>query len=417
MPEHMRERFVAAQVRDALNDTRIVMIQGARQVGKSTLAAAVAAERSNRIVTLDDEASRAFASDDPVGFVTQFPEGLLVVDEIQRAPHLAIALKASVDRDKQAGRFLITGSANLLDLTATQESLAGRVETISLESFSQGEIENRRGTFVDAVLNGLAQHGAHSDLTREDYLQIACDGGYPEALARSSFARRTRWYDAYLTQVLNRDASDISGLHRLADLPRIVRLIAARAGTGMVWNAVASEAGIPRRTLEPYVKLLETLYITHTLPAWTPNITGREVKQPKVFLRDTGLLAALLRLSPDGLRSPANRSMAGPLLESFVVGEVRRQLEWAHSRASLHHYRDSRGTEVDLVLEAPDGRIVGIEIKAAVTVQAKDIQGLAALRDRLGARFVAGYVLHTGQDTQQAGDRIFAAPLAILWRS
>lgn len=244
-------------------------------------------------------------------------------------------------------------------------------------------------------------------------MERACAGGYPEALARASGRRRQDWYATYLTRIVNRDAVDVSGLQRLADLPRLLRLIAARSGSTMVWTALANDAGIPRRTLDPYIKLLETLFLIHVLPAWATNLTSREVKQPKIFPLDSGLLASLLGLTPAAL-GPTSGA-AGGLLEGSVVGEVRRQLGWSEQRAAMYHYRDSRGLEVDLILETPDARVVAIEVKAAATVQSKDVAGLGALRDRLGDRFVGGYVLHTGERAHALGDRITALPIDALW--
>ncbi|HJB62525.1 MAG TPA: ATP-binding protein [Candidatus Microbacterium pullistercoris] len=406
-------RLVFSRVVEALGDTRIVVIQGARQVGKSTLSRQVLAERPGVAVTLDDPSSLDFARADPTGFVEQAPEGLLVIDELQRAPELVIALKAAVDRDQRPGRFLVTGSANLLELSSTHESLAGRAEHIDLHPFSQREIESTAGSFVDLafVPNMLSSH--EGSLTREEYVERACTGGYPEALRRESARRRQDWYDAYVSQIVKRDAVDISGLQRMADLPRLLRLIAARMGSTMVWAALATDAGMPRRTLDPYVALLETLYLTHTLPAWTVNLTSREVKQPKVFPVDSGLAAALLGAAAEGLRPTS--PLLGSLLECFVVGELRRQQTWASTRTTLHHYRDNRGVEVDAILETPDGRVVGIEVKSAATVRSRDAVGLAKLRDRLGDRFVAGYVLHTGSSTVAVGERISAVPLDALW--
>lgn len=240
-------------------DTRIVVIQGARQVGKSTLAERVVADRGGVIATLDDPEARDFAALDPTGFVEQNADSLLVIDEAQRAPELVVALKAAVDRDKRPGRFLVTGSADLLALASTQESLAGRAEPLLLHSFSQGELESNTGSFVDAAFDGARPLQFRSRLSRGDYLERACAGGYPEALSRGSDRRRQDWYDTYLASIVNRDAVDISGLQRLADLPRVLRLIAARSGSTMVWTSLANDAGIPRRTLDPYVKLLETL--------------------------------------------------------------------------------------------------------------------------------------------------------------
>lgn len=406
-------RNVFARVEQALADTRIVVIQGARQVGKSTLSAQVLAERHGVSVTLDDQESFDFAQADPTGFVAQAGERMLVIDELQRVPQLVIALKAAVDRDQRPGRFLVTGSANLLELSATHESLAGRAERIELYPFSQRELGADARSFVDTAFSGEDLRDHSSALARADYLGRARAGGYPEALRRTTSRRREDWYAAYLEQIVKRDAVDISALQRLVDLPRLLRLITARMGSTMVWSSLAADAGIPRRTLGPYAALLDTLYLTHTLPAWAVNLTSREVKQPKVFPVDSGLAAALLGIGDESL-GPVS-PLAGPLLECFVVGELRRQLGWARQRATLHHYRDSRGVEVDAVLEAPDGRAVGIEVKASATVNARDAAGLSILRDRLGDRFVAGYVLHTGPRAVAVGDRITALPMDALW--
>ncbi|MGM1018473.1 MAG: ATP-binding protein [Actinomycetota bacterium] len=411
--DQLIRRLVFSRVEEALEDTRIVVLQGARQVGKSTLGAEVLADRAGLAVTLDDPASLDFARADPVGFVEQAPEGTLMIDELQRAPELVVALKASVDRDQRPGRFLVTGSANLLDLSATHESLAGRAERIELYPLSQRELAPNTGSFIDLAFtpHALARHA--SSLTREEYVDRAVGGGYPEALRRASSRRREDWYDAYVSQIVRRDAPDISGLQRIADLPRLLRLIASRMGTTMVWSSLAADAGIPRRTLDPYVALLETLYLTHTLPAWAVNLTSREVKQPKVFPVDSGLAASLLGVTSSG-RGPGDAA-TGALLECLVVGELRRQQTWATERTSLHHYRDSRGVEVDAIVETPDGRVVGIEVKASSTVRAKDVAGLKALSERVGDRFVAGYILHTGPSSAAVGERITAVPMDALW--
>lgn len=411
------ERFLLPRVEGALRDTRIVVLQGARQVGKSTLAEQIAGRRRSHVVTLDDSDVRRFASDDPAGFVAQFPDGLLVIDEVQRVPQLIIALKAAVDRDKRPGRYLVIGSANLLDLATTHESLAGRAQPLTLHSLSQAELAEQSASFIDAVFSGRRFLGHSTRLTRRDYLERACRGGYPEALARSGPVRRADWYDTYLTQIVNRDALDLSGLQRLADLPRLLRFIAARSGSGMVWASLANDSGVPRTTLDPYIRLLETLFLIHVLPAWTANLTSRAVKQPKVFLLDTGLAASLLGVAPDGLAPTVSNSPAGGLLEGLVVGELRRQLGWSFQRARLCHYRDHRGAEVDVVLESPDGRVVGMEVKAAATVHSRDLTGLMLLRDKLGDRFVGGYVLYTGDTARVVGDRVVALPLDALWRS
>lgn len=406
-------RLVHARIVEALADTRIVVIQGARQVGKSTLSSRVIAGHRGVSVTLDDPATRDFATSDPIGFVDQAPDLTLVIDEIQRVPELVIALKSAVDRDQRPGRFLVTGSADLLSLTTMHESLAGRAERIVLRAFAQRERTRHAGSFIDTAFGGDLLRDHESPMERADYLALACAGGYPEALSRATVRRREDWYLAYIDQIVKRDAADISGLQRLADLPRLLRLIAGRMGSTMVWSSLATDAAIPRRTLDPYVALLQTLYLIDVVPAWSANVTSREVKQPKVFPSDSGIAAALLGVSAAAL-GPTS-ALAGPMLECFVIAEILRQLSWTIQRAAVHHYRDSRGNEVDIVLESPDGRVVAIEVKAAATVRGRDAAGLALLRDRLGGRFVAGFVVHTGRAAVAVGDRITALPIDALW--
>jgi len=410
IPRHLEPR-----VTEALSDTRIVVIQGARQVGKSTLATGIVNKHGGRLVSLDDEVTRAAASADPSGFVRQLPAGLLGIDEVQRVPTLITALKAAVDADTRPGRFLITGSANLLRMPAMQDSLAGRAENLDLFGFSQGELSRARETFIDRVLDGDLFVGHRSALTRQDYLERACAGGYPEALGRPAGRRRTAWFDNYVSRIVGRDAADISGLQRLSDLPRLLRLLAARNATELNQRDVASDIGIPARTLPPYFDLLETLFLIQRIPPWSTNLSKRVVERPKVCLLDTGLAARLVNVGATGAGPAGNPQIAGQLLEGFVIGELRRQLGWADEAPRLHHYRDHDGPEVDVILETDDGRIVGLEIKAASAVQTKDGRWLAQLRDRFGSRFVAGLILHTGPMSAPFGHRMAAVPIDILW--
>ncbi|HEX2804838.1 MAG TPA: ATP-binding protein [Kineosporiaceae bacterium] len=415
MEPQSRARHVMPWLLESLTDTRVVVVQGARQVGKTTLVTQVVERLGGRLVTLDDDLTREAAQADPAGFLRQNPDGLLAIDEVQRAPALVLALKAAVDRDPRPGRFLLTGSANLLRLPTMQDSLAGRAENVDLYGFSQGEIAGVRERFVERLLAGETFLGHHSDLTRADYLVRACAGGYPEALTRPAGRRRSAWFDNYVRRIVERDAPDISGLHRLGELPLLLRLLAARNAGELNVAGLASDAGIPVRTLDPYLELLETLFLVHRLPAWSTNLSRRTVSRPKVALHDTGLAARLINVSASGTAVTANAQAAGHLLEGFVAGELRRQLTWSDQDARLFHYRDRQGAEVDLLLETDDGRVAGIEVKATSTVTARDTKWLAQLRDRLGDRFVAGVVLHTGTTSAPFGPRLTAAPIDALW--
>lgn len=410
-------RNLAPRIEEALADTRIVVIQGARQVGKSTLATNIVQRHSGRMVTLDDELTRTAAANDPVSFVRQHADGLLGIDEVQRVPELVLALKTVADTDPRPGRFLLTGSADLLRLPATQDSLAGRAESLTLFGFSQGELAGVRETFVDRLFGGEMFMEHRSQLQRNDYLVRACAGSYPEVLARESERRRAAWLDGYVQRIVQRDAPDISGLHRLADLPRLLRLLAARTATELNQSTVAEDIGIPVRTLPPYLDLLETLYLTERVPAWFTNLSKRVVARPKVFVLDSGLAARLNNISATGAGVAANPTAAGQLIETFALGEIRRQLGWSDEAPRLHHYREQAGAEIDIVLESADGRIAAVEIKSAATVRADDLRWLTKLRGRLGERFAAGLVLHTGPQSQPLGDRLAAVPLDILWSS
>lgn len=409
------DRHLAPVVRESLDAFRIVEIQGARQSGKTTLAQQIATERAGRLVTLDDPLLRAAAADDPLTFVEQHPTGLLVIDEMQRVPDLVLALKQTVDRDPRPGRFLVTGSANLLRLPAVQDSLAGRAVGVELHGFSQGEVCGHVERFIDRVFAGDRFLGHQSTWTKADYLEAITAGSYPEAVALTAGRSRDRWFDSYLTRIVERDAPDIADGRRLADLPLVLRMIAARNADELNIADIAKESAIPATTITRLIDLLETLYLVQRLPAWGTNLTKRVVRRPKAMLLDTGLAARLVNATTSALGPGLTAESVGHLFEGFVATELRRQREWSDLRPTISHYRAHAAEEVDLILETGDGRIVGIEVKASARVSAHDARHLATLRDKLGGRFVGGILLHTGRTAAPFGDRVTAAPLDTLW--
>jgi predicted AAA+ superfamily ATPase len=414
MLEH-RDRHVKPLVTQALTDTRIVIVQGARQVGKTTLVREIVDELGGRLVTLDDEATRSAAEADPVGFLSQNPAGLLAIDEIQRVPEMVLALKLVVDRDPRPGRFLLTGSADVLRLPRPQDSLAGRIESIELHGLSQGELAGHRERFVDRLLSGDRFDAHDSDLTRHDYLERATAGGYPEALARPQGRRRNDWLDNYLTAIVERDARDISTLQRTSDLPLVSSVLAARNCKELNVADISKETAIPVSSLNRLLDLLETLCLIQRVPAWSTNLTKRPVSRPKASLLDTGLAARLLNVSAAGAGPEAYGEVAGHLLEGFVASEIRKQRTWSEESVRVSHFRDRSAGEVDLLLETPDGRVACIEVKSNSRVNSGDTKWLRYLRDRLGKRFVAGVVLYTGMISAPFGDRITATPMDALW--
>lgn len=310
-------------------------------------------------------------------------------------------MKDAVEEDRRPGRFLVTGSADLLQLPGTEESLAGRAETVVLYGLSQGELAGYREDFVDRLLAGdeKAMQVRAGTLSREEYLQAVCAGSYPEPLTRTG-RRRNAWFDNYLKRIMTRDVQDLSRLAHLDRLPDLLRLLAANTSGELVKARVAVDAGIPETSPTGYLDLLETLYLIHELPAWGENLTKRVTGRSKVALLDTGLAARLNHVTPAAMAPGSASDAAGGLLESFVAGELRRQLVWAETPARLFHFRDRDGLEVDIVVESDGRRVAGVEMKAAGSVSNSDFKGLAFLRDKLKARFAMGVVLYMGKQSE-----------------
>ncbi len=412
-------RNLAASIAVSLTDSPVVFLQGARQTGKSTLARdLVAAGTLDRYLTLDDGPVLAAATSDPDGFVAGL-DGSTVIDEVQRAPALAIAIKAAVDRNRRPGRFLLTGSANLMVLPTLAESLAGRMEIHTLWPLSQGELDGHRDTFLDAIFDDTLPLGQRVDDSPLDVTGRMARGGYPEMLGRKDPARRRAWFDGYIQAILQRDIRDISNVRDLADMPRLLALLASRAAGLLDYADIARALSMPQTTLKRYTALLEAVFLIQTLPAWFTNIGKRLAKAPKLFMNDTALLLHLLgvdakRLQFDPMR--ADTTVAGAVLENFVVLELRKQQGWSELRPSLHHFRTHGGDEVDIVAEDPEGRVVGIEVKSTASVTANHFKGLKALAEAAGDRFVRGIVLHRGREPVPFGRNLLALPVSRVWR-
>jgi predicted AAA+ superfamily ATPase len=412
-PDALYPRRARESVAAALADTRVVVLNGARQVGKSTLATLVTPAGS-QVRYLDDLATRSAAAADPAAFVRH--DGLLVIDEVQRVPDLLLAIKHEVDVDPRPGRFLLTGSARLFALRDIPDLLPGRVETIELWPLSQGEIDRTGDGFVDAVFtHGTALKVPESDLRREDYLERALRGGYPEAVRRRDLGRRARFFESYVSDLINRDVRQVSEIERPADLRRLLNLLAASMASLAVPAAFANQLQLPASTVKRYLDLLELLFVTRRIPAWSTNLTTRAVATPKLVVVDTGLAAHLAGQSLKRARHPT--APVGPVIENFVIGELARQLSWADEPVRLYHYRDRDQYEVDAILERASGEVVAVEVKAAETVRSEDFRGIQRLARRLGDQLLAGIVLYAGPRTLPFGDRLRALPISALWNA
>ncbi len=423
----MIRRNITSDVREALADTPVVLLCGARQVGKSTLARQLATEGfggddSVTYLTLDDATLLARAESDPDGFIRQL-QGATVIDEVQRAPGLLRAMKLVVDENRRPGRFLLTGSANVLMLPRLSESLAGRMELLTLWPFSQGELLGRKEGFVDAVFGdalpgaipvGDMAAAASAAETSATIWERVVQGGFPEAVARPAGKRRSRWFSSYLTTILQRDIRELANIEGLTQLPRLLQLLAARSGSLSNWSEVSRSAGIPNSTLKRYLALLQATYLVKEIPAWSANLSKRLVKSPKVHVTDTGLAADLMGMErPDGGPAAAIR---GGLVESFVAMELEKQRTWARRRIFLHHFRTARGEEIDLILEDPQGALIGIEVKMAGSVNDVDFKGLRVLQSLQPDVFHRGIVLYLGQQVVPFGPRLHAVPVSALWQ-
>jgi hypothetical protein len=410
----MYRRFIESPLSHALADTRVVLLNGARQTGKSTLAQSIADARGGRYFTLDDPAVLALARTDPAALL-RGADGLTVIDEVQLAPGLFPALKLEVDRDRRPGRFLLTGSANVFLVPRVSESLAGRIEILPLWPLSQDELGGKPANFVDRLFAAAPWRTARYAVDRADVCRRIVAGGFPEALARESAQRRDAWFRSYLATLMQRDIRDLARIDALTDLPRLLALLAARAGGLMNAAEVSRSSGIAHSTLRRYLTLLEAVFVLQPLPAWSTNLGKRLVKSPKIHLLDSGLTAHLRGETDAG--ALARSTALGPLLETFVVQEVRKQLGWSRTSARPYHFRTAAGREVDLVLEGPAQNVAGIEVKAAAGVDARDFDGLRALAEAAGRKFTSGTVLYLGEHALPFGDKLRAVPIAALWSS
>ncbi len=404
-------RHIADSVRQAMDDTPVVLLNGARQTGKTTLAQAIAGTHHAHYFTLDDAATHASAAGDPAGFIRSL-SGPVVIDEIQKAPGLFPAIKLAVDKDRTPGRFLLTGSANVMTLPRLSESLAGRMEIIPLFPFSAGELAGKREGFVKHLFDGTVTRSkliaVHDDLPTR-----LVRGGFPEAVQRKTEDRRAAWFASYISTILQRDVSDLARVEALHALPNLLKLLAARASGLLNLADVGRDAGLPHTTLTRHMALLETVFLIHRLPAWSLNLGKRLVKAPKLHLVDAGLACHLI--GADARRLRDDHLLLGRMLETFVVGELRKQLSWIDPRTALYHFRTATGAEVDVILERTDGSMAAIEVKAGATVSTSDFAALKALRDQLGKRFCAGVILYLGDQIVPFGDRLWLVPLPALW--
>lgn len=411
--DHLLPRHALERARGLLAAFPTIVIQGARQVGKSTFAELLVDGRRAARTTLDDRRTLEAATGDPEAFVDQIPDGTLVIDELQRAPELILPIKASIDRNRRAGRFVLTGSSDLLRLTRTPDSLAGRAIAVNVRTLSQGEIRSRPDDFLGRLKAGADTLRFTTETTRADYAEIVARGGYPEVLCASDRIRAS-WFDSYVDRLLERDVSDIAPRVDAARLRAVLHLLAANQTGELVKARIARDANVPETSVTTYIDLLEIMYLVGTLRPWTPNLTSRQASKPKTYITDPGLALRLAKVTADHLK-PVASPFLGAAMEGLVVTELTKQRAWSSEEFELFHFRDRTGLEVDIVAEFFDGSVIGIEVKSGSTPKAEHFAGLRTLRDKLGDRFLGGYLLNSGQKSSVFGDRLRTLPASALW--
>lgn len=407
-------RNITPEILTAVADRPVVLLHGARQTGKTTLVKDLAQKQHPaRYVTLDDAAVFSAAQTDPFGFLSAF-EGPVILDEVQRAPELFLAIKRLVDDHRTPGRFLLTGSAHALLLPKLSESLAGRMEMFTLWPFSQGELGGVRDGFIDAVFAAKHSQPPEPHPIRWDLCSSMVRGGFPEAAQIDSEERRRAWFGSFVTAILQRDIRELAHIDGLSVMPRLLALIASRPMGLLNFADLSRSSGLSQSTVKRYVALLEATFLVQAIPAWFANFGKRLTKSPKIAVTDTGLAAHLLGLNYQRLFE--DRNLFGPLLEGFVAMELKKQCSWSRVKPGLFHFRSHDGNEVDFILEEPGGRIVGVEVKASTAVTNADFKGLRYLADRIPKRFHRGIVLYTGAEMLSFGPKLHAVPLSALWQ-
>ena len=405
------DRPLLASLKAALRDTPVVGLLGPRQSGKTTLARTL--EPRFAYISFDDEAALSFARGDPTGFVAALPSRV-ILDEIQRVPELLRTIKLAVDRDRRPGRFVLTGSANLLLLPGLGDSLAGRMEVVQLHPLTAAEQMRRPGRFLASLLAGRLRPAAAATTLRTptELLRHLVAGGFPEAVRRTP-ARARSWHRAYLQTLLERDVKDVARVRDAAAVGRLLEMLALRTGELLNVSSLGNELGLRRETVEHYIEVCERLYLVRRLQPWHRNHTSRLVKSPKIHMADSGLAATLASLGANDW--VAQRRRFGHLLESFVVQQLVAQAGWTDPDLRFWHYRDKDQVEVDLVITR-GSQTWGVEVKSSVTVTPSDGHGLRRLAERSGEDYQGGVVLHAGDGAFRLGNpRDIAVPLTSLW--
>ena len=406
-------RNIEANILTSWENNPIVFINGARQVGKSTLVENIINKlHDTHYLSLDDHAILFAASQDPFGFLDKYASSL-AIDEVQRTPELFLAIKRIADLRKKQGQFLLTGSANILTIPKISESLAGRMILHTLWPFSQGEIIGKKEKFIDLIFSKSNFAPFKTTIKQEDIIDMIIKGGYPRSLFAKDQKDRLEWMGSYIDTILQRDIRSLSNIEGLTELPHLLSILAERVGNLLNIAEISRIAKLNQVTLKRYYALLQMIFLIIELPAWSINREKRLVKSPKIYLNDTGLVCYFKQLDKQDFLN--NRVNLGPLLENFVVMELKKQMTWNDYAYNIYHFRSQNEHEVDIVLEGKNRSIIGIEVKSSTKIDQNDLKGLKKLKEIAGDKFVKGIIIYTGEHLLPMGKDLYAMPLETLW--
>ncbi len=408
----MFKRFMEHRIHEALQDTPVVYVMGPRQSGKTTVVKNIIND-DWIYITFDDFTQLNLVKSDPIGYIRNLPEGKsIVLDEVQRLPELFVSIKQSVDECRIPGRFLLTGSANALLLPKLSDSLAGRMETISLMTLSEYEILDKTPSFLNIILNGVAPTTKEIRV-RNHVIHRIVSGCFPEPIQRDKESRVQAWYKAYMQTLIQKDIRDLGCIEHHHDMEKLLSILSLYSGKLINFSEIGEKVGLDRGTVKKYMALLEQLFLIDTLPPWHTNAYKRLVKTHKLHMVDTGIICAIRGLHQEKLRS--HPELYGALLETFVYNELKKQSNFTDEKLTFSHYRDKDQVEIDIIIENTFDEIIAIEVKAAATIYSKDLTGLKKLRELTKERFKIGIILYDGDHTTSFGENLYAVPIAALW--
>ena len=407
----MFNRNIIQTLEKALKRSRVVLLNGARQVGKTTLVEKLLKNKNYTYLTFDDELTYLAAKNNISGFLSGIKKPV-ILDEVQRVPEIFLAIKRDVDQNPIPGRYLLTGSANPLLIPRLGDSLAGRMEVIDLMPLSQGEIHNKKELFIDAVFNKFSPKTPTSILSKKDLYKKIIRGGYP-SVQHLDEEDCAAWMRSYINLLLQKDIKDLAQIEKLTEMPNLLRILASRASNLLNVAEVSRESKLAIKTVHRYIALLETIFLLNIQLPWSTNITQRFIKSPKSYLVDSGLLSYLLDTNLE--KALTNSTHMGKIVENFVVGELKKQATWNKTIIDMYHFRTVNGEEIDIILEDRSGNVVGIEIKSSETVGPKDFKGLRYLKEKIKEKFLMGIVLYTGSQYMPFDDKLYTLPINSLW--